>query len=95
MRSKTSVDRGDMRLTYLPFLRQRLVAPLAKGEDGTTEVIDLMDEQVLILKIATFVDNKSKCAMMMFASMGCAFSAGDSVFDQHMIVNYRSQLTLF
>jgi hypothetical protein len=40
-----------MRLTYLPFLRQRLVAPLAKGEAGTTEVIDLMDEQVLKFKV--------------------------------------------
>ena len=46
MRTETSVDKEDLRMTFLPFLRHKLISPLTKaaeGGNGSGDVIDLMD----------------------------------------------------
>jgi len=44
MRSQTSVDRADLRMNYLPYLRKHLVYPLAQGTEGAEKVISMMDQ---------------------------------------------------
>lgn len=46
MRSQTSVDRADLRMNYLPYLRKHLVYPLAQGTEGAEKVISMMDQYV-------------------------------------------------
>ena len=46
--TRTRTNNVDLRLHYVPFLRDRLLAPLAKhGADGVSDVLETMDEYYL------------------------------------------------
>ena len=46
--TRTGTNNVDLRLNYVPFLRNRLLAPLAKhGADGVSDVLETMDEYYL------------------------------------------------